>query len=716
MAEQRDQTGAPRKARPKPVRETPQGSGEPGAVVGTRVLPEFRMTANDRPRLEATLGRRAEQIAERYAPAYVLVDEQYEALHFSGRTGRYLEPAAGAATLNLLNLVHRDLRLDLRAALHSASVGQAAVKVEGLNIAVDGATRSVDLIVEPITGPDTPTSYVVLFQDGGVRESGEPDQAPSNIVRNEHVQRLEADLRLSKERLQATIEELESTNEELKSSNEEYQSINEELQSANEEMETSKEELQSVNEELQTVNSELGHRVNELGRANSDLKNLLESTQIATIFLDNDLRVKSFTPSVADIFHVIEADLGRPMNHIASRIAYPEMEADVRRVLRTLGTVEREVGDAAGNVRFLVRVLPYRSLDNFIAGVVLTFLDVTATVKAEAEAEAANRKVLELLESISEAFFAIDHDLVFTYVNGRAEMLSGRRTEDLVGRALPKILPKARFRELHAAVEQALNTRSPAEAEMLWPGLDAWMAISVYPATNGVSVFLRDIGDRRRAEERQRLLMAELQHRVKNILAVVRSITSRTVDSSRDLDDFSAHFDGRLGALARTQTVLARRAGEDLDLENMVREELLSHAVRDQAIEVGGPPVLLHHKAAETFGLVLHELATNAVKYGALVAPSGKVAVNWRVLDGEDGGTLSFDWRETGVALIDPNPSRRGFGRELIEHGLPYDLPGAESSLSFAAGGLQCAIELPMNQYARAALTDEASQGDASEG
>ena len=691
----------------------------------TRVLPEFPLTANDRarsiseplsravrPRLEATLGRRAEQIAERYAPAYVLVDEQHEVLHFSGRTGRYLEPAAGAANLNLLNLVHRDLRLDLRAALHNAAADHATVKVEGLKIGVNGSARRVDLIVEPMAGPDTPTSFVVLFRDSGMQESLDAPQPSSNLVRDEHVHRLESELRLSKERLQATIEELESTNEELKSSNEEYQSINEELQSANEELETSKEELQSVNEELQTVNSELAHRVNELGRANSDLKNLLESTQIATIFLDNDLRVKSFTPSVADIFHLIETDLGRPITHIASRVAYDEMEADVRRVLRTLGTVEREVGDAAGKVHYLVRVLPYRSVDNFIAGAVLTFLDITATVRAEAEAEAANRKVLEILESISEAFFAVDQELVFTYVNGHAQQLAGRRAEQLVGRSLLQALPRSRFPELHSALERASSTRSPAEAEMIWPGLDAWMSVSVYPSSSGLSVFLRDIGERRRGEERQQLLMAELQHRVKNILAVVRSITARTIESSRDLEDFSTHFDGRLGALARTQAVLARRTGEDVELEQMVREELLSHAVRENALELEGPPVLLHHKAAETFALALHELGTNALKYGALSTPAGKISITWQVAGADGGQMLSLHWRESGVPLVDPNPSRRGFGRDLIEHGLPYDLPGAETSLKFKAGGMQCTIELPMNPYARAALAEDGSAED----
>ena len=634
----------------------------------------------------------------------MLVDEHFEVLHFSGRTGRFLEPSPGAANLNLLNLAHRDLRMDLRAALHSAVEDRAPVKVEGVHMALDGETRRVDLMVEPIVEADAPASYVVLFRDAGLLEAAD-EAASTGLLRDEHVQRLDAELRMTRERLQATVEELESANEELKSSNEEYQSINEELQSTNEELETSKEELQSVNEELQTVNGELAHRVNELGRANSDLKNLLESTQIATVFLDNDLRVKSFTPSVIDIFHLIETDLGRPITHIAARIAYPELEDDVRRVLRTLGPVEREVGDPAGEARYLLRILPYRSLDNYIAGAVLTFLDITATFRAEAQADAANRRMREILDSIDDAFYALDEELRFTYVNRRAEELWGRREEDLVGRPFAELFPVNRGGELPAAQARTLERRTSAETELVWSGLDRWMAVSIYPTTSGLSVFLRDVSERKRAEARQKMLLTELQHRVKNILAVVRSITSRTIEASEGLEDFAAHFDGRLSALARTQGALARQAAGEVDLDEILREELLTHAAREgEQVAIGGPQVRLNQLAAETFTLVVHELATNAVKYGALSMPAGRISVTWRVMNTSAGEKLTFEWRESGVAVVDPQPQRVGFGRDLIERGLPYDLPGAATSMNFAPGGLQCVIELPQSQYSARAL------------
>src|SRR5690606_6581906 len=231
--------------------------------------------------------------------------------------GRFISPSGGSASLNLLSLVHPDLRFDLRAALEKAAETSEVVRVPHARIGVNGDGPRVEIVVEPV-GDDKQRNFVVVFKDG-IAPVLEGETASLAAGSDEHVLRLELELRSTTERLQATVEELESTNEELKSANEEYQSLNEELQSANEELETSKEELQSVNEELTTVNGELALRVQEVGRTNSDLKNLLESTQIATVFLDNELRVMNFTPAITDVFPLVDSDIGRPITHIRSR-------------------------------------------------------------------------------------------------------------------------------------------------------------------------------------------------------------------------------------------------------------------------------------------------------------------------------------------------------------------------------------------------------------
>lgn len=683
----------------------------------TRVLPEFPLSARTPPRVgnvervtqraQVTPDARkhVDRIVERYAPTYVLVDDQFDVLQFSERTGGFLEPVAGSATLNLLNLVRRELRIDLRAALHAAAAERRRVQVDTADVTLNGAARRIELIVEPIAELDQPTGFLVLFRDNGpALTPALMEASDAALLRDEHVQRLEAELRHSNERLQAAIEELESTNEELKSSNEEYQSINEEMQSANEELETSKEELQSVNEELHTVNGELGYRVTELARANSDLKNLLENTQIATVFLDNDLRVKSFTPSIADVFHLIETDLGRPLTDIAARIDYPELREDVRRVLRTLSPVEREVTGHTSGARYLVRVLPYRSIDNFIAGAVITFADITDVVRAQTALSQSEARYRMVVESATDyGIITMDAERRITGWNPGAANIFGWSEDEMLGKSADMIFTPEDREERAPEGEAGTALENGRAADNRWhlrrDGSRFWAAGVLMPLKEPGQGFVKILHDRtqeRENEDRQKLLMAELQHRVKNILAVVRSIASRTLETTEDLDDFSAHFDGRLRALARTQNVLTRTATGRIDLDELVREELLTHAPQEPGqIEIAGPEIRLRDRAAEIFALALHELATNAVKYGALAQPKGHIAVTWRVLKTSAGERLSLEWRESGVPALDPEPTRHGFGRDLIERGLPYEL-GAATSLEFLPGGVRCTIELPL--------------------
>jgi two-component system CheB/CheR fusion protein len=690
----------------------------------TRVLPDFPFTAVDRrppesappprPRLvEGNLARRAESIAERYAPAYVLTDENFDVLHFSGRAGRYIEPAGGAANLNLLNLVHGDLRLDLRVALAKAADENRTVEVNGLPMGTNGKRLLVDMVVEPVSDqPNGSPGYVVIFKDSAASLEREP-AITSPPSQDEHVQRLEAELRVTRERLQATIEELESTNEELKSSNEEYQSLNEELQSANEELETSKEELQSVNEELTTVNGELAHRVQDLGRSHSDLKNLLESTQIATIFLDTELRVMNYTPAVAEIFHLVETDVGRPIAHIKSRVTYDELQDDARRVVRTLGGVDREIKNPATGTRYMVRVLPYRSVDNYIGGTVVTFTDMTPLTRAQ-EALRESEERFRAIVTQATIGIAETRDGCLTYVNDRFCAMIGRGSEALVGTPLKDLVHPEDTERSAALVERLHATGEPfvADTRFVRPdGSIVWVLTSVSPIRDasghivGGSAACIDISDRKQAEQalgeserHTKLLLAELQHRVRNTLAVMRSITRRTAATSETVEDYAMHLEGRIDAFARTQAMATRTPDAGVDLEEYVRDELLAAVVKDEEkAHVEGPPVRLRAKAADSIGLAIHELATNAIKYGALSGDGGHIDVTWRI-EGLDGDRrLRLEWRESGVRIAAVAPRRRGFGSELIERTLRYELD-AETKLEFNPGGVRCVITVPLNE------------------
>jgi len=324
-------------------------------------------------------------LQERFAPPAVLVNDQGDILYVSGRTGTYLEPAAGKANWNVVAMARESLRYDLASALQKVHRKKATVTIRGIKVGIDTDARSVDILVQALEEPKELRGMVLIaFSDAGIpAEAGPGDRTGKAPTRNAGQRNLEAELQRAREEVQAGREEMQTSQEELKSMNEELQSTNEELQSTNEELTTSKEEMQSLNEELQTVNSELQTKLDELSGTNNDMKNLLNSTDIATVFLDNDLRVRRFTVQAQTIIKLIPSDEGRPITDLASDLLYPALVADAREVLRTLVFSERAIATDDGRW-FTVRIMPYRTMDNRIDGVVITFADITAAKKVEA--------------------------------------------------------------------------------------------------------------------------------------------------------------------------------------------------------------------------------------------------------------------------------------------------------------------------------------------
>ncbi|BDG08569.1 chemotaxis protein CheB [Anaeromyxobacter paludicola] len=336
------------------------------------------------PDVRSAADRTRKIVLEEYAPASVVVDGRGEIRYLWGTDlGVYLPPQPGPPATNLMHLVRPELKVGLGASFHSAARQPSPVVHRDLTVLVDGVERRLNVVVRrvPATEQDPDELFLVVFQElrATAIARGEPLDAPTV----ERFRRLELELANSRERLQFTVDELENANEALRAANEQLQSTNEELHSSNEELQTSQEELQSVNEELNTVNAELSKKVDEMEVLLGDLQNLFQSTQIATVFLDRNLRISRFTPEAMAMFGFAEGDVGRALSDFAARFDAEGVPREVERVLQTLEPIDRTVRTAEGGRFFLMRINPYRTPSNVIAGVVMSFTDVTKLKEVE---------------------------------------------------------------------------------------------------------------------------------------------------------------------------------------------------------------------------------------------------------------------------------------------------------------------------------------------
>ncbi|WP_429645708.1 CheR family methyltransferase [Skermanella aerolata] len=652
-------------------------------------------------RSENDIDRRAARAMARYAPAYLVVDRQHDVLRFSGQTVKYLEPATGVASLNLFTLLHPDLRATVRAALKRA----AATGEQVLHDTVSPAAgeEAIRVIVEPLADAGEGDLFVVAFQsveriqlvqqNTSASDAKAEGQAAAEVLNRE--------LQTTRERLRNTTEELEAANEELQSSNEEYLSVNEELQSTNEELETSKEELQSLNEELQTINAELNNRNDSLVRSNSDLANLFDSTAIATLFLDSDLRIRRFTPRLLEIFKLREGDEGRPISDIVSRLSRDGLEHDVRQVLRSLIPVEREVALAGDGTSYLMRVQPYRDLNNVIDGAVVTFIDITERRRHEQ----ARSLLAAIVESSQDAIISFDLDSVVTSWNAGAERLYGYNASTAIGQSMTKLLPGTLpddWEHLLTRLEAGERIAHFDSTRSGGNGRSVDVSITISPVMEGggritgASLVARDVSERKAAERRTALLLSELDHRVKNILAIVSAVVSQTLKTSITPEAFAAKLEGRIKAIAKAHSLLTREGHGEMSLRTMIVTELAPYDRGEGNVEIDCPDVALSPNAGLAMAMAVHELASNAAKYGALSTTTGRLRVKGEIATGPKYSTLTLTWMEIDGPPVQP-PTRRGFGTTLIERTLAHELD-AEVNREFLEAGLRCTVTIPLTE------------------
>ncbi len=526
---------------PAVLRGNPRGSGETSPPFSKEV------TGDGEPSSWSELHFR---LIERYGPASVVVNREHDIVHLAGYAGRFLQFNNGEPTSNLLRLVHPMLRIELRGALFQATQHGVPVETRGVPVEMEGARYAVDLRVAPAREL-APDYLLVIFQAGELSGATAEPSAPVDAQAEPALQRLDRELEQTKSQLRDTIEQADASNEEMKASNEELQAMNEELRSATEELETGREELQSINEELSTVNQELKSKVDELGRSNSDLQNLMAATQIATVFLDRELRIQRYTPPAVALFNLIPTDLGRPLSDLTPRLGYPGLAADAARVLADLATIELEVCHLDGRW-FLSRMLPYRTTSDHIAGVVVTFVDITRRRQAEEERRVSDARFRMVADVVPDLLFSTDVTGKLQWCNQSWLKYTGQTLVLALGNGwLGTIHPEDRAR-VDGAFQQAVARGQSFHSEhriISADGKARWFLVRVEPLREEGGRILQwfgaktDVDDLKQAEAE----LTASRSRLRLILENAREFAILSTDPERRVTSWNRGAERLLG-------------------------------------------------------------------------------------------------------------------------------------------------------------------------
>ena len=407
-------------------------------------------------------------LLQHFSPAGVLVNENGDILYISGRTGKYLEPAVGKANMNIFAMLREGLRNEFPSAFRKSIMKKEAVELHNIKIGTNGITHVVNVKIQWIEKPASMRGTVmIIFTDvseipevkSRLKKGGKPLITLRETELEEEVQRL-------RDEIQNTVEEMQTSQEELKSTNEELQSANEELQSTNEELTTSKEEMQSLNEELQTVNVELQSKVDDFSRVNNDMKNLLNSTDIATLFLDRDLNIRRFTNQATKIFKLIKSDIGRPFTDQASDLIYPGLVEDAMEVLQSLVYIQKQIPAKDGRW-FTIRIMPYRTFDDRIDGLVITFINITDFKDVEWRLTKAEKMLTLLFSSSNDMLIRLSVEGNILDFNPKAEKFFEIRSNDVINRSFVEtFIPEPMQKKIEKDLSKRLKETNDKPFEM----------------------------------------------------------------------------------------------------------------------------------------------------------------------------------------------------------------------------------------------------------
>ncbi|ANU07052.1 chemotaxis protein CheB [Paraurantiacibacter namhicola] len=593
------------------------------------------------------------RVAERYAPVSFLVDEEGLLLQKWGAAGKFLEfPDRNERNLHVPTLARPGLREAVGPLLRKTVEGQNRTVSRGLEITTEFGKIEVSVLCEPVDSG----GYLIVIKETGQLEPFDVDEADEFDPGEGQLQFLEEELQNTRYRLRSTVEELETTNEELKSSNEEMMSMNE--------------ELQSTNEELTTVNDELKTKVDQVTVANADIKNFFDTTELIVLVVDAEMNLRSFTDAAMDVFPIDKRDIGRPLSDLPTKLDSNDYLMAAMTAASDGQTTQYRTAATDGDSDYIARIIPYRRMDGTIEGATLVFTDVTEALRLERELREERERLRLALEVAKVGIWEYEpsSDITVLDATERSLLDLGEDEGDRMEPILARMSGEDRDR-INAALRRAMDGTMDFDETFRIPlreGGHRWLHGLGRRIINGdtrkfIGVTYDITAERQLLEERE-LLLREMNHRVKNLFAIIAAMVMLVRRESTDLDEFAEALRSRIYALGRSHALTSNSqlTSDSVSLRDLVMT-VLEPSMGEQDVTVDGPEVEIPVKRLTSVAMILYEWTTNATKYGALSLPSGKLAIGWT----HEGEELELSWRETGGEGAGGSDS--GFGTKLVE-------------------------------------------------
>lgn len=631
-------------------------------------------------------------LQEHHLPAYMHLNHQLEVMFASSKATRFISVRPGVTRTGVFDFIVPELETVVRRMLRMTTKSEKIVEDQWQGH-LNGKEERLIISVENL---EDGTSVIVIQDRLLVLDHATPAREDGAEYSEDYVRDLEIELDDAKQELRTTVEELETSNEELKSSNEEMMSMNEELQSGN--------------EELSTINDELTANVRQLNQVNRDLKNFEHSARIATVFLNEDLKLLNFTREAEQYFTFVDSDIGRALYDLEAAVNKDELLDLCKRAMTTQSELIEMFRTKDGRNTLRARIIPYSPRGMDTRGVVFTLTDVTELQDAIREAQELRVVSDERLQEVEQiynnspvAMGLFDRDARYVRVNQRLADIHGVALEAHFGRRIKDIIP-----DISDAAEEHLNkvfaTGEPvrgvtiqganrAKPDDIRTWQSDWEPYVVGDELVGVNLHVRDVTDEIETSERLQKVLRELEHRIKNMLANVTAIIDFSARQAKD-DDIYTTLRNRILALSKTHALLTARQWTSAGLFEIIAAETIEIYGVDR-VSLGGPEILMNSEATLALGMVFHEVATNAAKYGALSNLTGKVEIEWMQIKDARSDRIVITWRESGGPKIQA-PDRSGLGTELIKTSIRGSLAG-DYGVEWKPEGAEHRIELDID-------------------